>query len=178
LDTFHSIFIPVRGVILLTDVCSGSTHPTHASPAPRCRNTRRHDMTCSPLTAAPIATAEPNTNGWDEDNFNACVAQIPAGDTDYKYHYFLCCQQNGGTPTDRPDLKGCAVPVGNGVMGHDQQLETMDPAPPPPGPTAILPRVEHTGGNGVAAQKYPSCHPAICSRDGGRPTCRLRGSAW
>jgi hypothetical protein len=92
-------------------------------------------MTCISLTAAPIAIAEPNTDGWDENGFNACVAQIPAGDTDYKYHYFLCCQQNGGTPTDRPDLKGCAIPTSNGPA---QQQETMNPPAPPPGATAIL----------------------------------------
>jgi hypothetical protein len=96
-------------------------------------------VTCSPLIAVPMAIAEPDSNGWDADNFKACLAQIPAGDNDYTYHYFLCCQQSGGTPTDRPDLKGCAIPTGNGVMGQEHQLDTTDPAPPPPGATVILP---------------------------------------
>ena len=65
------------------------------------------------IAAAPLSSAEPNAAGWDNDGFNTCKANIPKGISadEYKYQFFLCCQQNGGTPTDRPDLKGCAQPV-------------------------------------------------------------------
>jgi hypothetical protein len=70
-------------------------------------------LTSLAIAAAPVSSAEPDAAGWDNDGFNTCKANIPTGISadEYKYQFFLCCQQNGGTPTDRPDLKGCAQPV-------------------------------------------------------------------
>jgi hypothetical protein len=93
-------------------------------------------LTSLAIGAAPVSSAEPNSAGWDNDGFNTCKANIPKGISadEYKYQFFLCCQQNGGTPTDRPDLKGCAQPVPTDASSTQQgQGKT------PPPRIAILP---------------------------------------
>ena len=61
------------------------------------------------LGGQSVAGAEPDANGWDKAGFDKCLKDSAGGPkNDQVFHYWLCCQQNGGRPDNTVDDKpGC-----------------------------------------------------------------------
>lgn len=74
----------------------------------------------------PMASAEPDANGWDQEGFYKCMHEP---DNRNSFGAALCCQRNGGTPTGGKDgLYGCTKSAPAPLQAP------TDPAGKPPGP--------------------------------------------